>query len=157
MIHRIQSVYLLLASITMGAAFYFPLADAIGALDSLVLYTYKVDSLVPDNIPNLSAYFLWPLLGLSSLILFFSFFTIFLYKVRMRQMMLIRISVILLVVLIALFFFYYSPELELVSGGIVRYNVPGAYLPIATLIFLILASRSIMADEKLIRSADRLR
>lgn len=157
MIQRIQSVYLLLAAIAMGAAFFFPLADAIGSIDSLVLYTYKVESLVPDNIPNLPPYFMWPLLGLSALICVFSFLTIFLFKTRMRQMMLIRISVIMLVVLIALFFFYYSPEMELVSGGLVMYRAPGAYLPIATLVFLILASRSIMSDEKLIRSADRLR
>ena len=157
MIQRIQSVYLLLATIAMGAAFYFPLADAIGSEDSLVLYTYKIVSLVPDQVPGFPAYFIYPMLGLSGLVFLFSFVTIFLYKTRMRQMMLVRTSVILLVVLIALFFFYYAPEMESVSGGVVAYNVPGAYLPIASMIFLILASRSIMADEKLIRSADRLR
>ena len=78
MIQRIQSVYLLLAAIAMGAAFYFPLAKAIGPIDSLILYTYKVISQVPDNVPNLPAYFIWPLLGLSALILAFTFLTIFL-------------------------------------------------------------------------------
>lgn len=157
MIQRIQSIYLLLAALFMGAAFYFPLADAIGALDSIVLYSYKVESLVPDSIPNLPVYFMYPLFGLSSLILVFCITTIFLFRTRMRQMMFIRFSVILVVVLIALFFFYYSPELEKASGGIAMYKIPGAYLPIGTLVFLILASRAIMADEKLIRSADRLR
>lgn len=146
-----------MAAIFMGAAFYFPLADAIGALDSVVLYAYKVESLVPDNIPNLPVYFIYPLLALSTLILAFCVVTIFLFKTRMRQMMFIRVSVILVVILIALFFFYYSPELETVTGGIAVYKIPGAYLPIGTLVFLILASRAVMADEKLIRSADRLR
>ena len=157
MIQRIQSIYLLLASAAMAAAYFFPLADAIGINDSLVLHIYKIESLVPDNVPDLPAYFIWPLLVLSSLVLLFSFAIIFVYKNRMRQLMLIRFSVIMLVVLIALFFFYYSPEMERVSGGITMYGVPGAYLPIVTLVFLILASRSIMSDEKLVRSADRLR
>ncbi len=157
MIQRIQSVYLLLATIAMAVSFFFPLADAIGINDSLVLYTYKMESLVPDSVPELPVYFIWPMLGLSSLVLLFSFMTIFLYKSRMRQLMLIRISVIMLVVLIALFFFYYSPEMERISGGVTMYGVPGAYLPVVALVFLILASRAIMSDEKLIRSADRLR
>jgi len=34
---------------------------------------------------------------------------------------------------------------------------PGIYLPIVSVVFLVLANRFIMKDEKLIRSADRLR
>ena len=157
MLQRIQSVYLLLAAIAMAVTFFFPLADAIGSTDSLLLYTFKVESLVPDQVPNLPVYFMWPLMGITIIVLLFSFMTIFLYKTRMRQLNFIRICVILLVVLIALFFFYYSPELEAASGGVTVYKVPGAYLPVASLIFLVLASRAIISDEKLIRSADRLR
>ena len=157
MIQRIQTIYLLLASIAMGACFFLPLADAIGVNDSLVLHTYKLESLVPDSEPDVASYFIWPMIVLSSLGVVLPFITIFSYKNRMRQLRLIRFAVITLVLLIALFFFYYSPEMERVSGGITMYGVPGAYLPVVSLIFLILASRAVMSDEKLIRSADRLR
>ena len=157
MIQRIQSLYLLLAGIAMGATVYFPLADAIGSTDSLILYTYQVKSLVPGSTPDFPVYFMWPLMGICSLVLIVSVVTIFPYKNRIRQINILRIAVILLIVMIALFFFYYTPEMERASGGIVGYQVPGAYLPIATFLFYVLAYRGIIADEKLIRSADRLR
>lgn len=157
MIQRIQSLYLLLAAIAMGATAYFPLADAIGAKDSLVLYIYKIGSLVPDSIPDFPVYFMWPMIGIASLAFIMSIITIFLFKKRIVQLNVLRIAVLLLLVMIALFFFYYTPEMERVSGGIIGYQVPGAYLPIVTFVFYVLAYRGIMADEKLIRSAERLR
>lgn len=157
MIQRIQSVYLLLAAIAMGATAYFPLADSIGAKESLVLYTYKLVSMVPDSTLQVPTYFMWPMMGISVLVFLVSVITIFMYKNRMRQLNILRVAVILLIVMIALFFFYYTPEMESISGGIVGYQVPGAYLPIASFVFYILAYRGIVADEKLIRSADRLR
>lgn len=157
MIQRIQTAYLLLAAIAMGATAYFPLADAIGINDSIILYTYQVTSLVPDSVPDFPTYFMWPLMGISALVLLISLMAIFLYKNRMRQLNVLRVAVILLIVMIALFFFYYTPELERVSGGIVGYGIPGAYLPVATFIFFVLAYKGIISDIKLIRSADRLR
>lgn len=157
MLQRIQTLYLLLAAVAMGLTAYFPLADAIGSDDSLVLYTYQLVSLVPDSTPDLPAYFIWPLAAIALLVFLIAVITIFMYKKRMRQIAIIRGAVILLIIMIALFFFYYSPELERVAGGIVGYKVPGAYLPVATFIFLILAYRGIISDEKLVRSADRLR
>lgn len=157
MIQRIQSVYLLLAAVAMGATAYFPLADAIGINDSLVLYTYKVISLIPDGTPDFPSYFMWPMMGISGLVFLIAFVSVFLYKNRVRQLNILRVAVILLIVMIALFFFYYTPELERVSGGIVGYGMPGAYLPVATFIFFVLAYRGIVSDIRLIRSADRLR
>lgn len=157
MIQRIQTVYLFLAAIAMGATAYFPLADAIGINDSLVLFTYQVTSLVPDSSPNFPSYFMWPMMGISALVLLISIVAIFLFKNRTRQLNVLRVAVILLIVMIALFFFYYTPELERVSGGIVGYGVPGAYLPIATFVFFVLAYKGIVSDIKLIRSAERLR
>lgn len=157
MIQRIQSLFLLLAAIAMGASFFFPLASAFGADDSLVLYAYKFVSLVPDNSPDVPGYFILPLEGISALVTLFALVTIFLYKNRNRQLNIVRGAIILLIVMIALFFFYYSPEMERISGGLVGYKVPGAYLPVAAFVFFILAYRSIMADIKLLRSADRLR
>ena len=150
-------MYLLLAAIAMAATYFFPLADAIGSKDSLVLYTYKVISMVPDSNPALPGFFMWPMAGISGLVLIISIITLFMFKSRMRQLNVLRVAVILLIVLIALFFFYYTPELERVSGGLIGYSVPGAYLPVATFILFILAYRGIVADERLIRSADRLR
>lgn len=156
MIQRIQTLYLLFAAIVMGATFYFPLASVYGADDSLVLYSYKIVSLVPDNTPALPDYFMWPLQVITALTIFLAFVAIFLFKNRKRQLNIVRFAIILLIIMIALFFFYYEKELGLVAAGIVGYDT-GAYFPVVSFIFFILAYRGIIHDEKLIRSADRLR
>lgn len=157
MIQRIQTVYLLLAALAIGATAYFPLADAIGIDDSLILYTYQVISLVPASVPDFPNYFMWPMMGIVGLVLLFSIITIFMFKKRMQQLNILRLVVILMLILIALFFFYYTPEMERVSGGVIGYQVPGAYLPIVAFVFFILAYRGIISDERLIRSSERLR
>ncbi|NOX85544.1 MAG: DUF4293 domain-containing protein [Chlorobi bacterium] len=156
MIQRIQTVYLFIAVVAMGATYFFPLASVYGNADSLVLYTYKIESLVPDSVIALPDYFLWPLLTLTILTIILGIVAIFLYKKRMRQLNIVRFAIIALILMIALFFFYYEKELGVAADGIVGYET-GSYLPVVSFIFFILAYRGIIHDEKLIRSADRLR
>lgn len=157
MIQRIQSVYLFLAAVAISTTYFFPLAEAIGSGDSLVLYTYKLISLVPDQVSTFPAYFIWPMFGTCIVLFMLSLASIFAFKNRNQQLNFIRVSIILLLALIALFFFYYVPEIEAVSGALVDYNKIGASLPIVSLLFLILAYRGIISDIKLLKSADRLR
>jgi hypothetical protein len=156
MIQRKQSVFLLLAAIVLGLLYYFPLASFIGDKDSLVFYVYLVTSKVPDHVPDLPVYFVLPVLTLNTLIMLLTIVSIFLFRKRMLQLNLVRINLILLLVMIAGFFFYYVPALEDLSGGIVEYEM-GAYFPLVAFIFYIMAYRGILFDEKLVRSADRLR
>ena len=156
MIQRKQTVFLLLSAIALGLLFYFPLATFIGDKDSLILYVYKIVSLVPDHAPDVPTYFLMPLLSLNILMILLSVVTVFMFKNRLRQLNFVRINLILLLIMIAVFFFYDVNVLEEVSGGVVQYET-GAYFPLIAFIFFILAYRGIMSDERLIRSADRLR
>ena len=156
MIQRKQSIFLLLSAIALGLLYYFPLASFIGDKDSLVLYIYKVISLVPDNTPNLPNYFILPALTMNILLIMLTIVTIFLFKNRKLQLNIVRIILILLMIMIGGFFFYYVNTLENLSGGLTDYDI-GAYMPLIAFVFYIFAYRGIMSDEKLIRSADRLR
>ncbi len=156
MIQRKQSVFLLLSAIALGFLFYFPMASFIGGNDSLMLYVYQVVSLVPDNTPDLPTYFVLPVLTLNVLLILLTVTAIFLYKKRMLQLSLVRINLLLLLVMIGVFFFYYVHTLEELSGGIAEYET-GSYFPLIAFVFYILAYRGIISDERLIRSADRLR
>ncbi len=157
MIQRIQTVYLLLAVAALGAMFYFPLATFIGGdKDQLIMYIYELVSKVPDSSPAVPSFFIYPGLALVSLSLLFSFIAIFLFKNRKMQLKLVRLVVILILGFIAAFFFYYAVELEKISGISATYEI-GAYLPLVAFVFLVLAYRGIMSDEKLIRSSERLR
>lgn len=157
MIQRIQSVYLLLVVVSLGAMFFFPLASFIGGdKDQLILHIYQLVSEVPDSQPDVPIYFIYPNLVLASLSLIISLLSIFLFKNRKKQMIMVRLVVILILGLIGTFFFYYAVKLEEISGIAANYEI-GSYMPLIAFVFLVLAYRGIMNDEKLIRSADRLR
>lgn len=170
MIQRKQTVYLFFAAVIMLVTFFVPLATFIGEQNSLKLYLYKVEGLVPGIETGLSPYFILPLLTSVGLIVILSFLTIFLYKNRRVQLILVRFMLLLVLVYFSLYFFYYIDVLENLSGGLASYDygisIPGSLiqipvvvfvLPLVTSILLFMASRGIINDERLIKSADRLR
>ncbi len=170
MIQRKQSVYLFLAAAILSISYFFPLAAFIGESDSLILYVFRVVSLVPDSELALSPYFILPLFTIVSLVIVMSFITIFLFNKRMLQLILVRFMLLLLLAYIGVFFFYYVDVLSNLSGGIAAYPnalvIPSTEIQIPTMaflvplvsaVFLFMASRGIISDEKLIRSTDRLR
>ncbi len=170
MIQRKQSIYLFLAGAILIITYFVPLASFIGESNSLVLYIYQVISLVPGAETGLSPYFVLPLLTSVSMIIILSFLTIFLYKKRKSQLLLVRFMMLLILVYIGLYFFHYMDILETLSGGIASYEyglvIPGVNFAIPTVIFIVplvtamllfMASKGIISDEKLIRSTERLR
>lgn len=156
MIQRIQTLFLFLVFATSLAAFFFPLANFF----SSPAYTVELTVFGVREYAHYEV--IWPntillpiVLGLVSLL---AFMTIFLYRRRILQVRLIRFDLLLIIIYLALVFFYYVPALESLTQTSADYiNEPGIYLTLASVVFLILANRFIMKDEKLIRSADRLR
>ena len=137
MIQRIQTVYLLLAFIVMGALpFVFPLeTDASG--NKQVFFTDHTVDFV---------------LFLASALL--SIITIFLFKNRQLQFVLCRLNIILNLILLGLFVYHsltVSGEVATSEKGI------GMFLPIFSIVFLVLANKAIKKDEDLVKSVDRLR
>ena len=157
MIQRMQSVYMFLAAVALGVMFYFPLASFIGGnSDQLVYYIYQVVSEIPGDVPAVPYYFTYPILGLNILGFLLSVFAIFRFKQLGAQMKMIRGSIFLILIMIGVFFFYCLPLLEEASGTLTEYEI-GSYMPLIAMFFLILANRGVLADIKLLKSADRLR
>ena len=156
MIQRIQSLFLFIVFATSLAAFFFPIANFFSSpLYTVELTVFGVVEYADYGLEWPDTIFLPIVLGLTGLL---AFVTIFLYKRRMLQRRLIRFDLLLNIVYLAMIFFYYVPALEEITETDAEYiSQPGIYLPIVSVIFLILANRFIMKDEKLIRSADRLR
>ena len=156
MIQRKQSVFLLLAVIASALTFFFPLAGFIGEKGSFVMFIHQVKNLVPDSPDQFSLNFLLPLLSANTFVIIFSLITILLYKNRKAQMKIIKLNILLEVILIGLFFLYYVDVLEKASGTLADYKT-GVFMPMLSLVFLVLAYRGVVQDERLVRSADRLR
>jgi len=136
MIQRIQTIYLLLsAAVAGGLIFVFSLWT-----DNDGFEVFAKDNLL----------FLGLFLGSAIL----SLITIFMYKNRKSQFVLGRLNIILNFILLGLFVYQLliSPgESQISEKGV------GIFMPIFSIVFLVLANKAIKKDEDLVKSVDRLR
>jgi len=136
MIQRIQTIYLLIAFIIMGILpFVFPLETSAAGQKTFAM----------DHMSDMI------LFGLSAAL---SLITIFLFKNRKLQFVLGRLNIILNLILLGLFVYHslsLSGEVATSEKGI------GMFLPIFSIVFLVLANKAIKKDEDLVKSVDRLR
>lgn len=156
MIQRIQTLYLLAATILMALVYFMPLMT-FGTIEGLAtVYTYKmVDGLgIVEATP-------WYLSALTLMAMVLPFGTIFRYKKRLTQIRWCAVELVLLVGVVLMEAFYgyrfyqlfadLSPELLAAS-----YKVTLLF-PLVSMLFVWLAMRAIFRDEMLVRAADRIR
>lgn len=177
MIQRKQTIFLLLAFSAMVLCFMFPIATftakySLGAPVSGELNL--VAKTVPDTMQQIlngdpvvmsqkGFIKVWPLTVLTILVALISLGSIFLYKNRPNQMKVVAVGFLLSVADIFLIFFWAvdhfvsSVTAPLACTDVVTHYSLGTWLPIAAVVFLFIAQRSIKSDEEKVRAADRLR
>ena len=135
MLQRIQTLYLFLSALCTGALpFVFP------------LLTIDASSYFAQDHPVY--------LGLFAASTLITGWTIFKYKTRQTQFVLGRINIIVNLILLGLFVYRLlnlSGEFQNSQNGI------GLFLPVVSVVLLVLANKAIKKDEALIKSIDRLR
>ncbi len=145
MIQRIQSVYLLIADLSIAGIFFLPLARAPKSE-----HPFMADSVYTVTDHTALVTFLC-FIGVLILI------SLFLYNNRSLQAKIAYVSLTLSIlapaVAVLLYYSYASQSIQFdtLSAGL------GIFLFIPVIIFLILAIRNIKKDERLVRSMDRLR
>ena len=158
MIQRIQTVYLSLAIIALSLVFAFPLAQFFAENGAYVFSVTGLKNMVPGEPSAFKALIFLPLIVFTAGIALLDLFTIFQYKKRGFQVKLTNIAVLATIALIMGIFFLYIPMIEKKINIIPDYRKAfGIYLPLVALVFQVMANRSIKRDDKLVRSADRLR
>ena len=83
-----------------------------------------------------------------------AFITIFIYKNRQNQFVTNRLNIILNLFLLG-FFLYQSLNLSIET--VVSEKSIGMFIPVLSIIFLVIANKSIKKDEDIVKSVDRLR
>lgn len=157
MIQRIQTIWLLLAALIIGGLFLFPYLnynDLVGLGKKLyVTGTYTaVNGEAIKQEGNILLTMGTVILGLIPL------YIIFQYKNRKSQLKLIYVEMVLIVLFGVWLFIHASNVLSLTSQKVGANNIGiGIFLLPVAIIFLALAIGTIRKDEKLIKSADRLR
>lgn len=136
MIQRVQSIYMFLSSILMcGISFLLP------------IYKEQVQVFILDNFTFLTLFLLSGIITLIS---------IFLYQNRKLQFVLNRISILINLILLGLFL-YQSTKLPGATQEAMKGIEMGVFLPIISVILLVLANKAIQKDENLVKSVDRIR
>ena len=143
MIQRIQTIYLLIATIVSGGLiFVFNLWKTLKE-QIFVLDLFK-EGLFTLNVV--------PFMFITSSIL--SLVTIFLYKNRKLQFVIGRIIILMNLFLLGLLIYL---SLTLSGETIVSEKGIGMFLPILVVLLIVLANKAIKKDEDLVKSVDRLR
>jgi hypothetical protein len=155
MIQRIQSLWLLLASLAIFALFLFPslqlhLAD--GAARSI-----KVTGVYETRAGQLVQTESFILLTIATVIVaLLPLVVIFFYKDRKVQTLFCYLVIVILIG----YGYWLARAAKGVPGNVISgigdFGI-GAILPSLSIIFVLLARNGIRNDEKLVRSADRLR
>ena len=156
MIQRIQSVFLIFVIIVQIVLFFTPLAVFISDMSYYKLFLTEMKNMTPDSNMDMSRLIAMPLAIMNAVIIIIAGITIFKFKNRVLQLRLNRFNILLIIILVVGILFGYPQWMLQQAGSIVTYEY-GAYLPLISIVFLFLANIYTGKDEKLIRSADRLR
>lgn len=156
MLQRIQTVYLSLVFIFTLLVFFLPLGnfDFDGVSSAL-----KITGLdLPANAPTESG-LAWQSIALSVLcfvIMGLTGYTVLQFKRRRYQIQLGKIIVLLHMVFVFSAFYYIDFYTEKFSGAAFSHSL-SSYLPLISMILIIMANKAIKKDEELVRSVDRIR
>ena len=144
MIQRIQTIYLLVATLLSGGAIF--LFDLWTNNEGIKFFV--IDSFSSNN----------TLLVVMAILFFLSavltFVTVFQYKKRQLQFVLGRLAILTNFILLGILV-YFSQNL---SGEIiVSEKGIGLLIPVLTIVLVVMANKAIKKDEELVKSVDRLR
>lgn len=155
MIQRKQTLYLLAAAVLMALTLLLPLATYFVQGREFVLTGLRVTDITDPGAPvaAFTPICLTVVLALATLL---PLVIIFLYKKRFLQVRLCFTETVLLIGtqgFIAYHVYNLYKSTEVVSW---KFGIPSIF-PILALVFIILAIRAIVRDEKLIKSLNRIR
>jgi len=144
MLQRIQTVYLIIAILLAGvAAFMVPFWQ--NANNELV---YLNSMLQTEDIPLLAV----PILFMVSALM--TFLTIISFKNRTKQIIYNRVNIVINFFLLGIVVYH---QLKLPGETFVSEKGIGVFIPLLMIVFLALANKAIIKDDKLVKSVDRLR
>lgn len=154
MIQRIQSIFLLLIATCMIVMIFLPNWRETSTTDTV---TMDALSMVHSKAgTQASSRQVWYIAALAAVAAGMALFSLVSYKNRVLQMGLGAINALVMAGVLGLII-YFTREAETIIPNHEGAFQAGTYLPMAAMICNIIANRFIRRDEKLVRSADRMR
>lgn len=155
MIQRVQSIWLLLATLTLICMLFLPLITKNVNETEYSIYTTGLhQSLQGASGSGIKIELSIVPMALNIAAALFCFVSIFLFRNRSMQKKVILVAILIIIALCILC----GINAQQLPGGISGTSVEaGTFLPLVAALFSLLAIRGIRKDEQLLRSADRLR
>ena len=157
MIQRIQSLFLFIVLASCVACFFLPFWTYTGTNPA---YEYQVSlfaiSCISGSGQNIEVGTL-PIIVIVSISTILSLVTLFYYKNRPMQLKVNNYNILLTAIFTGTIFLWIPYMIEEKLPDALRTWQYGLLLPLISLVFLVLAGNFIKKDEKLVKSADRLR
>jgi hypothetical protein len=152
MIQRIQSIWFFLAAVSIALLLMIPIVSKVVNDSEYWVNTLGLFQQTNGKAVEINAFL--PLTIITVAVVVMLLVTIFLFRDRKKQKRTAFISLVFILVLSILTY----TSVEKIPGGLegVSYKL-GAFLPLISIIFIGLGVRGINNDERLIKSADRLR
>jgi hypothetical protein len=150
MIQRIQSLYLFIGAILSVCLFIIPSFRLVTPEQTIVMSSCHINPAVA----GISTTILVPLAVITTLMAFFCFYSIFLYKNRKKQMLVIRINMLVALAVLITGVVYALKISSLLNATL---KPTGIVAIVVVLCCLYLAYRGVKKDDDLVKSADRLR
>lgn len=155
MLQRIQSIYLFFATLVLAALFFFPLVHNVYVNSKPV--TIMVTGIYQDiSGQSVHTEFFTALTVATAIVALIPLVIIFMYKNRKLQITLCYSSML---VIIGYSYWVSQTAKNIINGAYLNmsnYGI-GIILLSLSLLLIVLAQKSIQRDEKLVKSADRLR
>lgn len=146
MIQRIQTIFLVLAAASGFGALALPFASTVASVQNSQLFA-DMKYTTGDNIGLLVLFAIAGALAVAD---------IFLFRNRELQMKVGRMALVANILGVVLAVVLFWQDLAGLGSNEVNDGL-GVYMPVAFIVFVVLALRGIRKDEALVRSADRLR
>jgi hypothetical protein len=144
MIQRVQTIYLLLATLLSGGSIF---------LFNLWTTNEEIEFFVMDSFSsNNTLLVVMAVLFIVSTVL--TFVSVFQFKKRQLQFVLGRLAILTNFILLGILVYFsqnLSGEITVSEKGI------GLLIPILTIVLVVMANKAIKKDEELVKSVDRLR
>lgn len=157
MIQRIQSIWLFLSGLVLLALFIFPYVNYVDLVGlGRRIFVSGIYSFANNIAERQETYYLQMIYTI--LLSVFPIFIIFKYANRKLQLRLIYLQIVLVIFLTVWMYISASNALSPISQYVNAGNMGvGFFIPPISILLLGLAISGIRKDEKLIKSADRLR
>ena len=168
MIQRIQSIFLLLVTISLYSTYFFPLSEkivytnennitAIQEKETLYIYELVYEQYIYENDPSVILYPRPYILVLIFIAGGLSFYSIFQYNNRINQIKIGAINSIIMSVTIAIILYELFYKEVMIKNTFDVNILISFYLIFTALIFNSIANRFIKKDEILVNESNRIR